>query len=67
MLIDNGGGIEIPEFPISVDTSVLVLQNFPHIKPRFLLDSLYTWPLLPTCAAEQRSVIEATYHCFGTL
>ncbi|CAB4415023.1 unnamed protein product [Rhizophagus irregularis] len=67
MSFDDGGGIEIPEFSISVDTSVLVLQNFPHIKPRFLLDSLYPWPLLPTCTAEQRSVIEATYHRFGVL
>jgi von Willebrand factor A domain-containing protein 8 len=63
----DDGGIEIPEFPISVDTSVLVLEKFPHIKPRFLLDLLYPWPLLPTCSAEQRSVIEASYHRFGML
>ncbi|CAG8614734.1 10142_t:CDS:10 [Funneliformis caledonium] len=61
------GGIEIPEFPSSVDTSALVLQKFPYIKPRFLLDLLYPWPLLPTCAAEQKDVIEATYHRFGML
>ncbi|GBC05388.1 hypothetical protein RclHR1_00620028 [Rhizophagus clarus] len=67
MSFDEGGGIEIPEFPISVDTSVFVLQNFPYIKPRFLLDLLYPWPLLPTCTSEQRSVIEATYHRFGML
>ncbi|CAI2169627.1 3146_t:CDS:10 [Funneliformis geosporum] len=61
------GGIEIPEFPTSVDTSALVLQKFPYIKPRFLLDLLYPWPLLPTCAAEQKGVIESTYHRFGML
>jgi len=63
----DGSGIEIPEFPISVDTSALVLQKFPYIKPRFLLDLLYPWPLLPTCTAEQRSIIETTYHRFGML
>ncbi|CAG8481584.1 23071_t:CDS:10 [Cetraspora pellucida] len=44
---DNNGGISIPEFPASIDTSVLVLQKFPN--------------------AEQKSVIEATYHRFGML
>ncbi|CAG8745134.1 17385_t:CDS:2, partial [Acaulospora colombiana] len=55
---DDGGGIEIPEFPISLESSALVLQNFPDIQPRFLLDLLYPWPLLPTCNSEQRSIIE---------
>ena len=68
MSFNDEGRIEIPEFLISADTSVLVLQNFPpHIKPRFLMDLLYPWPLLPTCSAEQRSIIEATYHRFGML
>ncbi|CAG8498053.1 10506_t:CDS:10 [Cetraspora pellucida] len=63
---DNNGGISIPEFPASVDTSVLVLQKFPYIRPRFLIDLLYPWPLFHS-NAEQKSVIEATYHRFGML
>ncbi|CAG8469528.1 17842_t:CDS:10 [Acaulospora morrowiae] len=64
---DNNGGVEVPEFPASVESSILLLQNFPDIKPRFLLDLIYPWPLLSTCNSEQRSVIEATYHRFGML
>ncbi|CAG8455940.1 70_t:CDS:10, partial [Scutellospora calospora] len=63
---DNDGGITIPEFPASVDTSVLVLQKFPGIRPRFLIDLLYPWPLFHS-NVEQKSVIEATYHRFGML
>lgn len=60
-------GIEIPEFPISIESSVLILQSFPDVQPRFLLDLLYPWPLLSTCDLEQRNVIEAIYHRFGML
>ncbi|RHZ72552.1 hypothetical protein Glove_242g5 [Diversispora epigaea] len=67
MQFDNSGGIEIPEFPISMESSVLILQYFPDIQPRFLLDLLYPWPLLSTCDSEQRNVIEEIYHRFGML
>ncbi|CAG8493642.1 14499_t:CDS:2 [Racocetra fulgida] len=66
MQYDNNGGISIPEFPVSVDTSVLVLQKFPDIRPRFLIDLLYPWPLFHS-NTEQNNVIEATYHRFGML
>ncbi|CAG8551920.1 10698_t:CDS:10 [Diversispora eburnea] len=67
MQFDNSGGIKIPEFPISMESSVLILQYFPDIQPRFLLDLLYPWPLLSTCDLEQRNVIETIYHRFGML
>ncbi|CAG8510049.1 14562_t:CDS:10, partial [Ambispora leptoticha] len=67
LAFNTEGGITIPEFPISIESSVLILQQFPAIKLRFLLDILYPWPLLPICEIEQRKVIETTYHRFGIL
>ncbi|CAG8506013.1 1373_t:CDS:2 [Ambispora gerdemannii] len=64
LTFNTEGGITIPEFPISIESSVFILQKFPEIKLRFLLDSLYPWPLLPICEIEQRKVIETTYHRF---
>ncbi|RUP51709.1 hypothetical protein BC936DRAFT_146399 [Jimgerdemannia flammicorona] len=63
----DGNGVDVPEFPATVDGAALILRDFRDVRLRFLLDSLYPYPLLPTCDPEQRSVIDATYHRFGLL
>ncbi|KAI9317743.1 AAA domain-containing protein [Dichotomocladium elegans] len=57
--------IEVPEFPMSIESLSTLLSDFPHIHPRFLVDLLYPYPLLPTCDLEQLGVIEAAYRRFG--
>nr|CAG8451889.1 3329_t:CDS:10 [Entrophospora candida] len=64
---EGSEGVVIPEFPLSIDLSIMIIQSFPNIELRFLLDLLYPWPLLPTCENQQMSIIEATYHRFGML
>ncbi|KAG0224963.1 von Willebrand factor A domain-containing protein 8 [Actinomortierella wolfii] len=61
------GNVTIPEFPVSIENAIKLLSNFPDAQPRFALDLVYPWSLLPTCEAEQRSLIEATYQRFGVL
>lgn len=63
----DGNSVNVPEFPTNVDGAALILRDFRGIRLRFLLDTLYPYPLLPTCDPEQRSIIEATYHRFGLL
>lgn len=57
--------IEVPEFPMTVETLSVLLSVLPDIHPRFLADLLYPYPLLPTCDLEQLGVIEAAYRRFG--
>ncbi|KAI8064375.1 AAA domain-containing protein [Gongronella butleri] len=57
--------VEVPEFPMSLDNIALVAALLPHLHPRFLVDLLYPYPLLPTCDLEQLGVIEAAYRRFG--
>ncbi|KAG0296119.1 von Willebrand factor A domain-containing protein 8 [Linnemannia gamsii] len=59
--------VTIPEFPVSIESAIKLLNLFPETQPRFLLDLVYPWSLLPTCEAEQRSLIESTYQRFGVL
>ncbi|KAG0082211.1 von Willebrand factor A domain-containing protein 8, partial [Linnemannia elongata] len=59
--------VTIPEFPVSIESAIKLLNLFPDTQPRFLLDLVYPWSLLPTCEAEQRSLIESTYQRFGVL
>ncbi|KAG0209285.1 von Willebrand factor A domain-containing protein 8 [Mortierella sp. NVP41] len=59
--------VTIPEFPVSIESAIKLLNLFPDAQPRFLLDLVYPWSLLPTCEAEQRSLIESTYQRFGVL
>ncbi|KAG0268044.1 von Willebrand factor A domain-containing protein 8 [Actinomortierella ambigua] len=61
------GNVSIPEFPVSIESAVKLLSHFPETQPRFALDLVYPWTLLPTCEAEQRSLVEATYQRFGVL
>jgi len=61
------GNVTIPEFPVSIENAIKLLNNFHDAQPRFVLDLLYPWSLLPTCEAEQRSLIESTYQRFGVL
>lgn len=57
--------IEVPEFPLTVESLANLLDLLPNIHPRFLVDTLYPYPLLPTCDLEQLSVIESAYRRFG--
>ncbi|KAG0097282.1 von Willebrand factor A domain-containing protein 8 [Podila epicladia] len=59
--------VTIPEFPVSIESAIKLLNKFQDVQPRFLLDLVYPWSLLPTCEAEQRSLIESTYQRFGVL
>ncbi|KAF9979600.1 von Willebrand factor A domain-containing protein 8 [Mortierella antarctica] len=59
--------VTIPEFPVSIESAIKLLNDFAEAQPRFLLDLIYPWSLLPTCEAEQRSLIESTYQRFGFL
>ncbi|KAF9184077.1 von Willebrand factor A domain-containing protein 8 [Haplosporangium sp. Z 767] len=59
--------VTIPEFPVSIENAIKLLNVFQDTQPRFLLDLIYPWSLLPTCEAEQRSLIESTYQRFGVL
>ncbi|KAG0215924.1 von Willebrand factor A domain-containing protein 8 [Mortierella sp. GBA30] len=59
--------VTIPEFPVSIENAIKLLNKFADAQPRFLLDLVYPWSLLPTCEAEQRSLIESTYQRFGVL
>lgn len=57
--------IEVPEFPMTVESLAPLLSLVPNIHPRFLVDILYPYALLPTCDLEQLSVIEAAFRRFG--
>jgi hypothetical protein len=57
--------IDVPEFPITLTSIAKLLSLLPNIHPRFLVDLLYPYPLLPTCDLEQLGVIEAAYRRFG--
>ncbi|KAF9204985.1 von Willebrand factor A domain-containing protein 8 [Haplosporangium sp. Z 27] len=59
--------VTIPEFPVSIDNAIKLLEKFQDTQPRFALDLIYPWSLLPTCEAEQRSLIESAYQRFGLL
>ncbi|KAI1297032.1 von Willebrand factor A domain-containing protein 8 [Mortierella claussenii] len=59
--------VTIPEFPVSIESAIKLLNNFHDAQPRFVLDLVYPWSLLPTCEAEQRSLVESTYQRFGVL
>ncbi|ORZ15094.1 AAA domain-domain-containing protein [Absidia repens] len=57
--------INVPEFSVSLDGAAKLISLFPNIHPRFLIDLLYPYPLLPTCDFEQYEMIEATYRRIG--
>ncbi|KAI8646980.1 AAA domain-containing protein [Parasitella parasitica] len=57
--------IEVPEFPMTIESLAHLLSLVPNIHPRFLVDILYPYALLPTCDLEQLSVIEAAFRRFG--
>jgi hypothetical protein len=56
--------IDVPEFPSTIDALADIYSRFPLANLRFLLDLVYPYPLLPTCNAEQLSVIESVYRRF---
>ncbi|KAF1799288.1 AAA domain-containing protein [Mucor lusitanicus] len=57
--------IEVPEFPMTIESLAPLLSLVPNIHPRFLVDIVYPYALLPTCDLEQLSVIEAAFRRFG--
>ncbi|KAI8350392.1 AAA domain-containing protein [Blakeslea trispora] len=57
--------IEVPEFPMTIESLASLISLVPDLHPRFLIDILYPYPLLPTCDLEQLSVIEAAFRRFG--
>ncbi|KAI7898653.1 AAA domain-containing protein [Cokeromyces recurvatus] len=62
---NDNHGIQVPEFPMTIESLAPLLSLVPHIHPRFLVDILYPYPLLPTCDLEQLSVIESAYRRFN--
>ncbi|KAL0082790.1 AAA domain-containing protein [Phycomyces blakesleeanus] len=62
---NSGREIEVPEFPMTIESLASLLLLFPNLHPRFAVDLLYPYPLLPTCDLEQISIIEAAYRRFG--
>ncbi|OAD05698.1 hypothetical protein MUCCIDRAFT_137874, partial [Mucor lusitanicus CBS 277.49] len=61
----NNREIEVPEFPMTIESLAPLLSLVPNIHPRFLVDIVYPYALLPTCDLEQLSVIEAAFRRFG--
>ncbi|KAI7849218.1 AAA domain-containing protein [Circinella umbellata] len=57
--------IDVPEFPTTIETLANLLAVLPHAHPRFFVDLLYPYPMLPTCDLEQLGVIESAYRRFG--
>lgn len=57
--------VDVPEFPMTVDSLANLLAALPNVHPRFLVDLLYPYPMLPTCDMEQLGVIESVYRRFG--
>lgn len=61
----NTREIEVPEFPMTVESLANLLSIVPNVNPRFLVDILYPYTLLPTCDLEQLSVIESAFRRFA--
>lgn len=57
--------LPVPEFPVVIDSLVRLLNVFPDISIRFLVDLVYPFPLLPSCDPEQRKLIYALYKRFS--
>ncbi|KAF7726766.1 von Willebrand factor A domain-containing protein 8 [Apophysomyces ossiformis] len=62
-----GREVDIPEFPMTIESLASLLKIVPNANTRFLVDILYPYPLLPTCDLEQMSVIESAYRRFGVV
>ena len=52
--VETEQAVAIPEFPVLLDPLARLIQHFPDIALRFLVDLVYPYPLLPTCDGEQR-------------
>ena len=56
-----GEAIKIPDFPNDLDSHAILIQHFPNISLRFLLELSYPFPLMPSCDSEQRKLIDTLY------
>lgn len=59
--------IVVPEFPLSLERSAKLLEQFPGARERWVVDLAYPWTLLPNWESEKRKVVEAGYQRFGFL
>ncbi|KAJ3386110.1 von Willebrand factor A domain-containing protein 8, partial [Entophlyctis sp. JEL0112] len=60
------GSVSIPEFPLSLDFVVKVLNFLPDVNIQSLLDCIYPYPLMNSFLEhEERSIVEAVYQRFG--
>ena len=57
--------VTIPEFPVVLDPLAQLIQHYPAIAVRFLVDLVYPYPLLPTTDGEQRRLIDSLYQRFS--
>ena len=63
--VETEQAVAIPEFPVLLDPLARLIQHFPDIALRFLVDLVYPYPLLPTCDGEQRRLIQSLYQRFS--
>ena len=59
--------IVVPEFPLTIERAVRVLEKFPGARERWCVDIAYPWTLLPNWESEKRKVVESGYQRFGFL
>ncbi|KAJ3220295.1 von Willebrand factor A domain-containing protein 8 [Dinochytrium kinnereticum] len=55
----------LPEFPVSLESIAKILNRFPNVEQRLLLDLSYPFCLLPTTEQSQKSLIEKVFERFG--
>jgi len=63
--VETEHAIAVPEFPVMLDALAQLVNHFPSIALRFVVDLAYPYPLLPTCDPEQRRLIYSLYQRFS--
>ncbi|KAI9020492.1 AAA domain-containing protein [Hyaloraphidium curvatum] len=59
--------VVVPEYPLTVERAVKILEKFPGARERWCVDVTYPWTLLPNWETEKRRVVEAGFQRFGFL
>jgi MoxR-like ATPase len=63
---DESGATNVPEFPEdALDVIAFILNRFPAVASRFLVDVVYPVPLLISADPEQRHLVLSVYKRFG--